>query len=251
MAATESTIGRRSTGDALTFSLGAAALLSLGATIVLGLTLPATVEQADYSRLIAVHPGVAWASYVAFGVTALGGALWLWPRSRRADWDLLAGASAEVGILLTGLTLATGAIWGKASWGVWWAWDARLTLSALMFTLLVGYAALRRVPGDPDTVARRSSVTGLLAVLVVPVNHYAVEWWRTLHQGRSLLQELPGNDVDGKFIFAMTLGFVAMTLVYAWLVVHRLRVARLEAGLVADDLDEAIAARRREAEVVT
>jgi len=238
---------RRSTGSALTFSLGLAALVSVVATVALGLALPSTVEQSDFSRLIAIHPGVAWASYVAFGVTALAGALWLWPRTRRTDWDLLAGASAEVGVVFTGLTLATGSIWGRASWGVWWAWDARLTLSALMFTLLLGYCALRRVPGDPDAVARRSAITGLLAVLVVPVNHFAVEWWRTLHQGRSLLQDIPGNDVDGKFIFAMTLGFVAMTLVYAWLVVHRLRIARLEAGIDADDLDAAIEARRREA----
>jgi heme exporter protein C len=89
----------------------------------------------------------------------------------------------------------------------------------------------------------------MLAVLVVPVNHYAVEWWRTLHQGRSLLQDAPGNDVDGSFIFAMTLGFLAMTLVYAWLVVHRVRVARIEERLAGDDLEVALAARRAEAVV--
>jgi heme exporter protein C len=236
-----------STASPLTLALGTAALLALVATVVLGLTLPETVEQAEYSRLIAIHPGVAWASYVAFGVTAVGSALWLWPRTRHERWDLLAGASAEVGVLFTALTLLTGAIWGRASWGVWWVWDARLTLSALMLALLLGYLALRRVPADPDTVARRSAVAGMLAVLVVPVNHYAVEWWRTLHQGRSLLQDAPGNDVDGSFIFAMTLGFVAMTLVYAWLVVHRVRVARLEGDEAGDDLEAALAARRAEA----
>jgi heme exporter protein C len=130
---------------------------------------------------------------------------------------------------------------------VWWVWDARLTLSALMLTMLLGYLAMRRVPSDADVRARRSAVAALLAVLVVPVNHFAVEWWRTLHQGRSLSQVTPNNSLDGQFIFAMVLGFLAMTLVFAWLTIHRLRVAQLEEDVLGDDLDVALAARRREA----
>lgn len=240
----------RSTSSALTLTLGLAAVAALAATIVLGLALPETVEQGPYSRLIAVHPGVAWASYVAFGVTALASAAWLWPRTRSTTWDLLAGASAEVGVVFTALTLATGSIWGRPTWGVWWVWDARLTLSALMLALLLGYLALRQVPVPAGVRAHRSALAGLLAVLVVPVNHFAVVWWRTLHQGRSLGDLAPSDRLDGEFIFAMTVGFLAMTLVYAWLVVHRLRVARLEESVVDDDLDLAIAARRAEAEVL-
>ena len=231
----------------MTMSLGVAALAALVATYAVGLSLPRTVEQGDYSKLIAIHPGIAWASYVAFGVMAVASLLWLWPRTRSLTWDLLAGASAEVGVLFTALTLITGSIWGRPTWGVWWVWDARLTLSALMLALDLGYLALRRVPADADVRGRRSAIAALLAVLVVPVNHFAGEWWRTLHQGRSLSQVTPGNDLDGKFIFAMTLGFLAMTLIYAWLTAHRLRVARLEEAVVGDDLDSAIDARRREA----
>jgi heme exporter protein C len=238
---------KRGTSSALTLSLGFAALASFAATYIVGLGLPRTIEQGDYSKLIAIHPGIAWASYVAFGVTALASALWLWPRTRSITWDLLAGASAEVGVLFTSLTLVTGSIWGRPTWGVWWVWDARLTLSALMVALLLGYLAMRRVPADVEVRARRSSVAALLAVTVVPVNHFAVEWWRTLHQGRSLSQVTPNNSLDGQFIFAMALGFLAMTLVYAWLTVHRLRVARLEEVVVDGDLDSALAARRREA----
>ena len=234
------------TSSAVTMTLGLAALLTLAATVVLGLALPKTVEQGDYSKLIAIHPGIAWASYVAFGVTALSSLLWVWPRTRSITWDLLAGASAEVGVLFTALTLITGSIWGRPTWGVWWVWDARLTLSALMLALLLGYLALRRVPSDPDARARRSAVTALLAVLVVPVNHYAVTWWRTLHQGASL-SLTPKNSVDGEFIFAMCLGFLAMTLVYAWMTLHRLRIAQLEESMIDDDLEVAIEARRQEA----
>jgi heme exporter protein C len=228
-------------------SLGFAAFVALVATYAVGLSLPRTVEQGDYSKLIAIHPGLAWASYVAFGVTALSSVLWLWPRTRSLTWDLLAGASAEVGVLFTALTLVTGSIWGRPTWGVWWVWDARLTLSALELALLLGYLAMRQVPADAEVRGRRSSIAALLAVLVVPVNHFAVEWWRTLHQGRSLSQMTPDDDLDGSFIFAMTLGFLAMTLVYAWLTMHRLRVARQEESVVLDDLDAAIAARREEA----
>jgi heme exporter protein C len=237
----------RGGGGPLTLSLGLAAVLALGATVGLGLTLPATVEQGEYSRLIAIHPGLAWASYVAVGVTALASALWLWPRSRSLRWDQVAGASAEIGVVFTALTLATGSIWGRPTWGVWWVWDARLTLSALMLALYLGYLALRRVPAPPDMRARRSALTALLAVAVVPLNHYAVTWWRTLHQGRSLAQLNPGNDLDGAFIGAMLLGFLAMTLVYAWLLVHRVRVARLEDEVEEAGLVRVIEERRREA----
>jgi heme exporter protein C len=228
-------------------SLGFAALVSFVATYAYGLSLPKTIEQEHYSKLIAIHPGIAWASYVAFGVTAVASVLWLWSRTRSTTWDLLAGASAEVGVLFTALTLITGSIWGRPTWGVWWVWDARLTLSALMLTLELGYLALRKVPADAEVRGRRSAIAALLAVVVVPVNHFAVEWWRTLHQGRSLSQVTPGNDLDGQFIFAMVLGFLSMTLVYAWLTVHRLRVARMEEDVVGDDLDAALEARRREA----
>jgi heme exporter protein C len=234
-------------GGPVTLALGLAALLALGATYALGLSLPETVEQGSYARLIAIHPGLAWASYVAFGVTALASAAWLWTRTRRPLWDHLAGASAEVGVVFTALTLITGSIWGRPTWGVWWVWDARLTLSALMLAVYLGYLALRRVPADPDVRAARSAVVALLAVLIIPINHFAVEWWRTLHQGRSLAQLTPGEDLDGSFIGAMAVGFLAMTLVYAWLTVHRVRVARLEDLEAEVALADAIVERRAEA----
>jgi heme exporter protein C len=241
---------RGSTSSALTATLGLAALVALATTVGLGLSLPDTVEQGEYSKLIAVHPGVAWASYVSFGVTALASVLWLVPRTRSRTWDLVAGSAAEIGVLFTALTLATGSIWGRPTWGVWWVWDARLTISALMLALFLGYLALRRVPADPDVRARRSAVAALLAVLVVPVNHFAVEWWRTLHQGRSLAQLNPRSELDGEFIGAMLVGFLAFTLLFCWLLVHRVRLARLEADEEDDALDLALEERRREAAAV-
>ncbi|HYE77734.1 MAG TPA: cytochrome c biogenesis protein CcsA, partial [bacterium] len=225
----------------------AAALLTLAATVVLGLALPPTREQGDHARLIAVHPPVAWAAYLAFGVTAAASALYLWPRTRSRSWDHVAGASAEIGVVFTALALATGSIWGRPTWGVWWTWDARLTSTALLLALFVGYLALRRMEGDTQSRSKRSAIAALVAVVDVPIVHYSVEWWRTLHQGRSLAQITPSSDLDGSYMAVMTLGFLAMTLVYAWLLVHRVRVEALEQRREQEELRLAMEERRAEA----
>lgn len=232
-----------STSTGGTRILGVLAVLGLGATVALGLSLPLSEEQREYSRLIAIHPPLAWCSYLAFGVTALASALYLWKPTRAPVWDHAAGASAELGVVFTALTLVTGSIWGRPTWGVWWVWDARLTLTALMLVLFLGYLALRRVQDDVEVRARRSAIVGLLSVLVVPINHYAVEWWRTLHQGESLST----GSADGPFVGAMLLGLASMTVLYAWLLVHRMRVERLEQRLETEGLELAIAERRAEA----
>jgi heme exporter protein C len=232
-------------------TLGIAALAALATTVALGLTLPKTVEQAEYSRLIAIHPGIAWTAYVASVVTALASILWLVPRTRDPRWDLIAGSSAELAALFSALMLVTGSIWGRPTWGVYWVWDARLTLSALMLALLLGYLAIRQVPADPDVRAKRSAMAAMLALVVIPVNHFAVTWWRTLHQGRSLAQLTPEDSLDGAFIGAMGIGFLAFTLVYAWLLVHRFRIARLEADREESSLAIAIEERRAEAEALS
>lgn len=230
--------------------LGIAAGVAVVTTMILGLRLPPTQEQAEYARLIAIHPALAWVAYLAFGVMALGSALYLIPATRRARWDHLAAASAEVGIVFTALMLATGSIWGRPTWGVWWVWDARLTLSALMLALLLGYAALRRVPAEPARRSLVAAVAGLSSAVLVPINHFAVSWWRTLHQGRSLTRVSPGSRLDGEYITVMLVGLVAMTLAYAWLLTCRFRVARLEAAVEEVGLADAIEQRRAEAEGV-
>lgn len=229
--------------------LGIAAGVSLVTTLVLGLRLPPTQEQNEYARLIAIHPAIAWTAYVAFGVMAVASLLWLIPATRSRRWDRLAAASAEVGVLFTALMLVTGSIWGRPTWGVWWVWDARLTLSALMLALLLGYTALRRVSVDVERRAMVSAVAALSSVVVIPVNHFAVTWWRTLHQGRSLANVSPSSELDGEYIAVMLVGFVAMTLVYAWLVAQRFQVEALSEQLDEGGLADAIAERHREGQV--
>lgn len=226
--------------------LGALSVVTLTGTIALGLGLPATYEQRTYSRMVALHPPIAWTAYVAFAITAAASILYLIPRTRRARFDSIANASAELGVLFTSLTLITGSLWGRPTWGVWWTWDARLTTTALMLVIYLGYLAQRSVTDGAASRALRSSIIGVMAVLVVPINHFAVEWWRTLHQGRSLSLD-PGTNLDGDFVAAMLLGFFAMTITYVWLLIMRTTVIESAVAREESALGDAIAARRREA----
>jgi heme exporter protein C len=119
-----------------------------------------------------------------------------------------------------------------------------------MLALLAGYAALRRVTGDPERRAQLSAVAAIAAVVVVPINHFAVTWWRTLHQSRSLVAISPSSNLDGKYIGVMLLGFVAMTVMYVWLLWQRVRVEAAEDNRAQAHLDTALEERRREGAVV-
>jgi heme exporter protein C len=233
----------------LTRLLGVAALAVSVAAAVQGLWIQGpTIEQHEYSRLLVVHPPLATVTFLAFGVTALASLLYLVPRTRSRKWDQLAGASAEIGVVFCALTLATGAIWGKPTWGVWWTWDARITTEALLLALYLGYLALRRVPAEPGVRARRCAVAALVAAMDIPIVHYATSWWQTLHQPNFRLLQ-PDEQLDTPQLVGMLLGFGAITLVYAWLLVHRYAVEQLEERLESEGLAMAIEARRAEGHV--
>ncbi|MHB1502373.1 MAG: cytochrome c biogenesis protein CcsA [Acidimicrobiales bacterium] len=224
---------------------GIAAVLSVAATVWLGLWVtPPDQVQGNLVRLVYVHPAVAWiALYVAFGAAGLGSVMWLWPRTRSAMWDRLAASAMEVGAVFTALTLATGAIWGRPTWGVWWAWDARLTSTALLLVLQLGYLALRRVPADSDARARRSAVAALVAAVDVPIVHFSVLWWRTLHQKATVLTATLSPKIHGIMAWTLLLGFVAFTLVFFWMLAVRMRTAALEERLQGGELDVAMQER--------
>lgn len=230
--------------------LGGAAVLSTGVLIVLGLFVsPPDDVQRDAVRLMYVHVPAAWVAYLAFGVTTLASALYLWKRTRSPVWDTVAGASAELGVVFTGLTLALGSLWGHPVWGVWWAWDARLVSTAVLFFLYLGYLALRRVPAEPGVRARRSAIAALAAFVDVPVVHFSVEWWRTLHQKATVFNPELNPQIEGAtMVWSLLSGVVAFTFVYLYLLERRSRLAMLEERLDERLLEAAIAERRAEAD---
>lgn len=229
-------------GRRTSIGLGVASAASLVVLAVLGLVVaPADAEQGDAQRLMYVHVPAAWLAYLAFAVTTLASILYLWPRTRRATWDRIAGASAELGVVFTGLTLVLGSLWGKPIWGVWWTWDARLTTTAVLFFLYLGYLALRRIPGTQEQRGKRAAIAALIAFVDVPIVHLSVEWWRTLHQDSTLLR--PDPQITGTMAFALFWSVLAFTLTYVWLMDRRYRLAALEEELADAELDLAIAQR--------
>ena len=228
--------------------LGLLALVGTAVTVWLGLWVtPPDRQQGDLVRLVYLHPGVAWvALYLAFGLAAVSSVLYLWPRTRSLFWDRLAAAAVEVGVVFNVCTLVSGSIWGKPTWGVWWAWDARLTLTAVLLVLFLGYLALRRVPAEPEVRARRSAFVALFAVLDVPLVHFSVDWWNTLHQGATVLNPGLTLKIHGSMAWTLLLGFVSLTLAFVWMLLVRYRIGVLEDWLAANELGAALAERQAE-----
>ena len=124
------------------------------------------------------------------------------------------------------LAIIGGMIWGKATWNVYWTWDARLTLTAIMLFVYVGYLALRRIIVDPEARARRSAILGIVGLMqLIPV-HFSVTWWRTLHQTNTFRPR--DNQMDGPILAALLISVAAFTIVYAALLRHRIRLEDLE-----------------------
>jgi heme exporter protein C len=225
--------------------VGLGALATTTATVVLGLWFtPADQHQGNVVRLLYLHPPIAWvALYLAFGLAALASLLYLWPRTRSFFWDRLAAAAVEVGVVFNALTLVTGSIWGRPTWGVWWTWDARLTSTALLLVLFLGYMALRRVPAEPHVRARRCAVAALVAAIDVPIVHFSVQWWQTLHQGATVLNDNLSPTVHGSMAWTLLLGFVALTLMFVWMVAVRYRIEVLRDAVGDRQLEVSLAER--------
>jgi heme exporter protein C len=213
-------------GRRLPVAAGVAGAVGLAAAMLS----PPDYVQGELVRLMYVHVPAAWTAYLSYAVTLAASAGWLWRRS--PGLDRLAAASAEVGVFFTGLAIALGSIWGKPTWGVWWTWDARLVTTALLFFVYLGYLALRRAIPDPQLRARRSAVFGVVAFAQVPLVHFSVVWWRTLHQPPTVLK--PGDpSIDHTMLATLLLGVVAFTLLYALLVRARARLQATEDALDA------------------
>lgn len=237
----------RVTGTRFTFLLGWATLVGIGFLLLLGLVLsPADVNQGESVRIMYAHVPGAWLAYLAFVVTAVSSAAYLWKRTRSLTWDRIAGASAEVGVVFMAISLITGSLWGRLTWGTFWTWDARLTTTAFLFVTYVGYLAVRGLGGTHHQRARRSAVLALLAVLEIPLVHFSVELWNSLHQEASVLTRNSDVEMDGLMLFSLFFGVIVFTMMYIWLVLHRQRVLTLDDLLDDTGLDRAIEERRRE-----
>jgi heme exporter protein C len=243
----DSVTDRRSTGTPATRMIGIATLVALGWLVAFGLGFsPADRDQEEAVRILYVHVPTAWIAYLAFVVTAVCSALYLFTKKHSLGFDRVAGASAEIGVVFMALTLVSGMLWGRITWGVFWQWDARLTTTALLFVTYVGYLAVRNLDGGHDQRAKRSAIIGLLAVIEIPLVHFSVKMWRSLHQDASVADPTGDVKMDGLMLFSLFVGVVAFTLLYVWLLLHRSRGMAMQDLLDDRGLDHALDARRAE-----
>ena len=207
--------------------LGAAAVLLLAAGAYIGLIAsPPDAFQGQYVRIMYAHVPNAWVAYVAFAITCGASILYLWKRA--PAYDHVAHSATELGVLFTGLALATGSIWGRPVWGTWWTWDARLVTTAVLFLIYTGVLLVRGLTDYPQRGARFAAVIAIIGFLDVPVIHYSVVWFRTLHQPASITR----GDIKmaPPMLAALMISLVAFTVLFAYLLSLRIQLARLEAA---------------------
>ncbi len=223
--------------------LGLAAVALFGVGFILAIfASPADVNQGELIRIMYAHVSVAWISFLAVALTALFGSVFLW-RGNRIH-DVWAVANAELALVFAALTLLGGMTYSRPTLNTWWTWDAKLTLTALMFALLVGYFIVRGLIDDPERRGRVSAVVSIIVLASLPFNYLAAEWFRTLHPAKSLNLDGSGVTMDGSMVQVLLTNVAAAAVLYVYFMLERVRVGRLEASL--SDVQDAGAVQSRD-----
>ena len=182
---------------------------------------PADYQQGDAFRIIYVHVPAAYLSMMAYMIMAISAGIGLIWRMKLAH--AVAAAAAPLGAWFTFLALATGAIWGRPMWGTWWEWgDPRLTSELVLLFLYIGYMALRSAIDEIAKADRASAVLALVGAVNVPIIHFSVEWWSSLHQGPTLIRK-GGPAIDAAMLYPLLAMILGFTLVFGALLLRRVR----------------------------
>jgi heme exporter protein C len=206
--------------------LGTLTLMLLFAGLYLGLVVaPPDYQQGDSYRIMFVHVPSAWMSLFIYVLMAVLSAISLVWNIKLAD--VMVSSSAVIGASFTFLALATGSLWGKPMWGAWWVWDARLTSELILLFLYLGYIALVAAIDDKRVAARAGGVLILVGVVNVPIIHYSVEWWNTLHQGPTVTK-FDKPSIHFSMLLPLLILTLAFQLYYFTVALMRARVEVLE-----------------------
>ena len=193
----------------LTPWLGGLAAVLFAAGLYWGLVMaPPDYQQGESYRIIFIHVPSAWMSLFCWMVMAVSGVLVLVWRMKVAA--AVMRATAPLGASFTFLALVTGALWGKPMWGAYWVWDARLTSELILLFLYLGFIALQSAIEQREAAGRAGAVLALVGVVNIPIIHYSVEWWNTLHQGPTITRfDAPAMDTAMLWpLLVMTLAFM-------------------------------------------
>ncbi len=218
--------------------LGALALVFIAAGLYWGLIkAPPDAFQGDSQRIMYLHIPSILVAYLSFVLVFVGSCLYLWKREPRDD--NLAHSAAEIGVFFTALTIIEGSIWGRPTWGVWWTWDARLTLTAILLLIFIGSLMLRTLIEDESRAASAAAIIGIIGFLDIPLIHMSVYWWRTLHQPPSILRpdKVPWENIHPELLTALAINFVAFLLLYFYLLSLRLRLGEMRQEIKSRRMD--------------
>ena len=214
---------RRDGRSSVRRALGAATIVGLGALLILAFAwAPEDAVEGPAQRIFYIHVPSAWIGFLAFFVVFVASIGFLATGRRR--YDDLAAASAEVGVVFTSAVMITGPIWGRATWGVYWTWDPRLTSFLVLWLMYVSYLVLRGYVTEPGRRARFSAVLGIVGFLDVPIVFMSVRWWRAEHPGQLVFER---GGLPAEMLLTMLFGLLVFTLMYLYLMAVRLRVGRL------------------------
>ncbi|MDO8690544.1 MAG: cytochrome c biogenesis protein CcsA [Dehalococcoidia bacterium] len=189
---------------------------------------PPDADMGDFQRIFYFHVPSAWIAFLSFFVTFLGGIAYL--RTRKFQWDFLAVASAEIGVVFTTAALITGSIWAKPIWGGWWTWDPRLTTTLVLWFIYVSYLILRKNVDDPSHRASLSAVVGMVGFVDVPIVFMSIRWWRTIHP---IVFEGTEFRVAPVMMVALLISLAAFTIFYAYLLKVRIALEKAQMEIEA------------------
>src|SRR6266446_1746478 len=195
--------------------LPAASLVSMVAALfMVFIYVPTDSYQGVVQRIFYFHVPAAFVTFTAIGVVALGSVMFLWRGS--AGWDRLAHSAAEVGLIFCSIVLTTGPIWARPIWGTWWTWDARLTMTVILWTIYAVYLVLRAMGEDDPQIARYAAVLAIVGVLDVPLIMVSVRLWRGMHPSVISAPAGQGGIQDARMIVALVVTLVAFTSLFLW-----------------------------------
>lgn len=173
---------------------------------------PADYQQGETVRIMYIHVPMAWLSmacYTVMAVSALGTLVWRHPLA-----DVAARSAAPLGAVFTFLALVTGSLWGRPMWGTWWEWDARLTSVLILFIMYLGLIALWRAMDNAAQAARICAIFILVGFVNIPIIHYSVDWWNTLHQPASVFRA-GGPTIHPAMLWPLLIMALGFTLLFA------------------------------------
>ncbi len=189
---------------------------------------PVDVAQGEVYRIIYFHVPCGLTAFLAYFLVFLGSVVYLWKRSRPADE--FANAAGEVGFIFCTCNLVSGMIWAKPIWGIWWTWDARLTLTFVLWLLFVSYLMLRSYVTSPLRGPLLAAVVGIIGFVDVPIDYMAIRWWRTQHP-QPVIGGEPGSGMDPHMLLTLLVSWGALLCLFAYLLRQRLWLAETQRQL--------------------